>query len=161
MQTIQIICLGKLNAKYFADGCSEYIKRLGGMCNIVVTELAEENINEKNESEALVARALEKEGEKILANVRKGSTIISLCIEGKQMSSEKLAEFFEEKALSGNGDITFVIGSSHGLSPVVKQASAVKMSMSQMTFPHQLARLMLLEQVYRAMSINKGTKYHK
>lgn len=161
MQTVTVIALGKLNADYYAKAAAEYTKRLGAYCRLNVVELAEEPIAEKNASPAVIARALEKEGRAILAAVPKGSCLVALCIEGKQKTSEELAAFFADRAQSGAGDVAFAIGSSHGLADSVKQAAAVRLSMSRMTFPHQLARVMLLEQIYRAFSINGGGKYHK
>lgn len=161
MQHIDLICIGKLNAAYFAQGTAEYAKRLGAYCDFKVIELAEETIHEKNASEAAIAKALDKEADKIFANVRKGAAIVAMCIEGKQLSSEELAEKIADAAKSGAGDLAFVIGSSHGLSPRVKQAAILKLSMSKMTFPHQMARMMLTEQLYRACSINNNGKYHK
>lgn len=161
MQNIDLICLGKLNAGYYAAGVADYQKRLGAFCNFRIIELPEETIHEKNSSQAVIDKALEAEGKNILSHLRKGSALVALCVEGKQMTSPQLASFLEDKALSGSGDVTFVIGSSHGLAPQVKQAAALKLSMSAMTFPHQLARLMLTEQIYRAFTITKGIKYHK
>jgi len=161
MQHIDLICIGKLNAPYFAQGVSEYAKRLSAYCDFRIVELPEETIREKNASAASIEKALEKEADRILASVRKGASIVALCIEGKQLSSEELADRIAQTAGSGAGDMAFVIGSSHGLSPRIKQAAVLRMSMSRMTFPHQLARLMLTEQLYRAFSINAGAKYHK
>lgn len=161
MQHIDLICIGKLNAAYFAQGTAEYAKRLSGYCDFKIIELAEETIHEKNASDAAIQKALEKEADKIFANVRKGATIVAMCIEGKLLSSEELAQKIADAAQKGAGDMAFVIGSSHGLSPRVKQAASIKLSMSKMTFPHQLARLMLTEQLYRAFSINNNAKYHK
>lgn len=161
MQHIDLICIGKLNAPYFAAGVAEYAKRLGGYCDFRIIELPEETVREKNASPAAIAKALDKEGDHILANLHKGAALVALCIEGKELSSEELAARIADAAQSGAGDMAFVIGSSHGLAPKVKQAAALRMSMSRMTFPHQLARLMLTEQLYRAFSINAGAKYHK
>lgn len=161
VQNITVIALGKLNADYFKKAAAEYEKRLSAYCKLKITELPEEMIAEKNASSAVIAKALEKEGRAILSAVPKGSAIVAMCIEGKQKTSEELAEYLEERAGSGAGDVTFVIGSSHGLADSVKQAASVKLSMSKMTFPHQLARVMLLEQIYRAFSISNGGKYHK
>ena len=161
MQSVTLIVLGKMNADYYAEAAAEYTKRLSAFCKINVIELAEEPIVEKNASQAVIDKALEKEAKAILAAVPKGSAIAALCIEGKQKTSEELAALFAEKAISGAGDLAFVIGSSHGLADSIKRAAAFKLSMSKMTFPHQLARVMLLEQIYRAFSINAGTKYHK
>lgn len=161
MQNITLIVIGKLGQAFLQDGCAEYTKRLSAFCNFKVLELSEELIREKNASEAAIAKALAKEAEKIFAAVPKGAEICALCIEGKPISSEEMAAYFSEKALSGNGDIAFVIGSSHGLGPSVKQRAAKRISMSRMTFTHQMARLLLTEQIYRACTINAGVKYHK
>ena len=161
MQNIDLICLGKLNAAYCAAGVAEYQKRLSAFCNFRIIELPEELIREKNASAAVIEKALDTEGTAILNHVRKGAAIVAMCVEGKLVSSEDLAAFVSERALQGAGDIAFVIGSSHGLSPKVKQAAALKFSMGRITLPHQLARLVLTEQIYRAFSINNGIKYHK
>ena len=161
MQKITLICVGKLGQEFLQKGCAEYAKRLGGFCDLKIVELPEELIREKSAGPAQIGKALEKEGERILAAVPKGASLAALCIEGKQISSEELAALLREKAGSGHADIAFVIGSSHGLSQRVKDQAQLRLSMSRMTFPHQLARLMLLEQIYRAASINAGTKYHK
>lgn len=161
MQNIDLICLGKLNAAYCAAGVAEYQKRLSAFCNFRIIELPEELIREKNASPAVIEKALDKEGTAILNNVRKGAAIVALCVEGKLISSEELAGFVADRALQGAGDLAFVIGSSHGLAPKVKQAAALKFSMGRITLPHQLARLVLTEQIYRAFTINNGIKYHK
>lgn len=161
MQNIDLICLGKLNAAYCAAGVAEYQKRLSAFCNFRIIELPEEMIREKNASAAVIEKALDKEGTAILNSVRKGAAIVALCVEGKLVSSEDLAAFVADRALQGAGDIAFVIGSSHGLAPKVKQAAALKFSMGRITLPHQLARLVLTEQIYRAFTINNGIKYHK
>ncbi|MEG0338752.1 MAG: 23S rRNA (pseudouridine(1915)-N(3))-methyltransferase RlmH [Oscillospiraceae bacterium] len=161
MYNIELICLGKINAAFYKQAAAEYEKRLNGFCKIKVTELAEEKIDEKSYSNILIERALDKEGSAILNNIKKGSKIIILCIEGKQMSSVELADYIKEAAIQGSGDFTFVIGSSHGISDKVKNMADIKLSMSKMTFPHELARVMLLEQIYRAFSIIAGSKYHK
>lgn len=161
MQNVTLIALGKLNAAYYREAAAEYAKRLTAFCRLHVVELPEETVNEKNAAPALIARALEKEGRAILAAVPKGSVLVAMCVEGKQLSSEQLADYFAQKAIDGAGSITLVIGSSHGLSPEVKQAAQLRLSMSAMTFPHQLARVMCLEQLYRAFSIQAGTRYHK
>ncbi|MFQ8749238.1 MAG: 23S rRNA (pseudouridine(1915)-N(3))-methyltransferase RlmH [Faecalibacterium prausnitzii] len=161
MQNIDLICVGKLNAKYFAEGVAEYQKRLAAFASFRIVELPEEKIEEKNASDAVVKKALDKEGKAILGSVRKGAAIVALCIEGKQISSDELAQFLADRANSGAGDVAFVIGSSHGLSDEVKRAAALKFSMGRITMPHQLARLVLTEQIYRACTINAGMKYHK
>ena len=161
MQTITLIALGKLNADYYAKAAAEYAKRLSAYCRLNIVELPEEPIAEKNASPAVIGKALEKEARAILAAVPKGSGLAALCVEGKQKTSVELAAYLDERAGSGAGDVAFVIGSSHGLADSVKQTASLRLSMSKMTFPHQLARVMLLEQLYRAFSINHGGKYHK
>lgn len=161
MLNMTVIAVGKLNATYFRQAAAEYEKRLGAFCRIRIVELAEYQITEKNASAAQIEKALEKEGAAILAAVPKNAVLVALCIEGGQLSSEKLARKLSDWAVSGASDAAFVIGSSHGLSPQVKQAAALRLSMSEMTFPHQLARVMLLEQLYRACCIEAGMPYHK
>lgn len=161
MQNIDLICIGKLNASYFAAGVAEYQKRLGGFCNFRIVELPEVTIVDKNASEKQIAKALEKEGEAILHAVRKGAYLVALCVEGKQISSEELADLLAQRAGSGAGDVAFVIGSSHGLDERVKRAAQARISLGRITLPHQLARLVMTEQLYRACTINAGMKYHK
>ena len=161
MQNIDLICIGKMNAAYFAAGVEEYRKRLGGFCNFRIIELPETALADKNASDKQIAKALHTEADAILASVRKGAYLVALCVEGKQISSEELAEMLAQRAGSGAGDIAFVIGSSHGLDDRVKQAAKARISMGRITLPHQLARLVLCEQIYRAFSINAGSKYHK
>ena len=128
MQNIDLICIGKLNASYFAAGVADYQKRLGGFCNFRIVELPEVTIADKNASEKQIAKALEKEGEAILHAVRKGAYLVALCVEGKQISSEELAELLAQRAGSGAGDVAFVIGSSHGLDERVKRAAQARIS---------------------------------
>ena len=161
MQNIDLICVGKLNAAYFAAGVAEYQKRLSAFYNFRIIELPEAAIADKNASEASIQKALQKEGEAILAARRKGVFLAALCVEGKSVSSEELADLISRQALSGAGDMAFVIGSSHGLSPQVKAAASAKISLGRITLPHQLARLVLTEQLYRAATINACMKYHK
>ena len=161
MQKVTILCTGKLKEKFYLDAVAEYVKRLSRFCKLEIIELPEEKIEEKNASDAVVKKALEKEGKAILSNVRKGAAIVAMCIEGRQISSDELAQFLADRANSGAGDVAFVIGSSHGLSDEVKKAAALRFSMGRITMPHQLARLVLTEQIYRACTINAGMKYHK
>lgn len=161
MQNVDLICVGKLNASYFAAGVAEYQKRLGGFCNFRIIELPEVTIADKNASDKQIEKALQKEGEAILHAVRKGAYLVALCVEGKQISSEELASLLAQRAGSGAGDVTFVIGSSHGLDDNVKRAAQARISLGRITLPHQLARLVLTEQLYRACTINAGMKYHK
>ena len=161
MMNLTVIAVGRLNAAYYRQAAAEYEKRLSAFCRVHVAELAEEPIAEKNAGPAVIERALEKEGRAILAAVPKGAALVALCVEGRQLSSEALAHRLAEWAVSGVSCAAFAIGSSHGLADAVKQRAVLRLSMSRMTFPHQLARLMLFEQLYRAMSINAGTRYHK
>lgn len=160
MLTVTLICIGKLKEKYLRDACAEYEKRLGAFCKLHVLELSEYKLPD-NPSESEIKRCMEKEGESILIKLPKDSFVIPLCIEGKQYSSPALAKEMEKITLSGQSGITFIIGGSFGLSDRVKAAGKLKLSMSAMTFPHQLARVMLLEQIYRCFQINTNGKYHK
>ena len=161
MQNITIIAMGKVQKGFLSDGCNEYMKRLRPMCNFRLIELDDEPLPEKNLNQTLIDRALDKESAKILAAIPKQSYVITLCIEGKQLSSEQLAETIAQKVVEVYSNICIIICSSHGLSEKVKAASQLRLSFSKMTFPHQLARLIALEQIYRALSINAGSKYHK
>mgnify|MGYP004538968173 FL=1 len=160
MLGVTIICEAKLKEKYLRDAADEYIKRLGGYCKLNIVELAPKKLPD-NPSENEIASALSAEGKEILSKISAGSKVFSMCIEGKQLSSEKLAKEIDSYGIQGFSNIVFIIGSSYGLSEEVKKRSDFRLSMSEMTFPHQLARIMLLEQIYRAFRINSGGKYHK
>ena len=160
MQKIDLISIGKLNASYFAAGVAEYQKRLGAFCKLTITEIEEYKLPDRP-SEAQIRAGMEEEGKRILQKLPAGCYPVMLCIEGKQLSSQELAGRMEELSIQGISNIAFVIGGSCGLSDQVKAAARMKLSMSRMTFPHQLARVMLLEQIYRAFSIQAGTRYHK
>lgn len=160
MINLHIICVGKLKEAYLRDASAEYIKRMQTVCRLTVTELSPEKLSD-NPSQKEIDRALEAEGKKILEKIPKGSAIFAMCIEGKQRSSEELSAELDDLALSGVSNAVFIIGGSFGLSDEVKAKSKHRLSMSKMTFPHQLARIMLLEQLYRASQISMGTKYHK
>ena len=161
MQTVNIITVGKLKESYFRDACAEYVKRLGAFCKINVIELAESRLPD-NPSESEIAKALDSEGKEMLSLISgKSAYNIAMCIEGKQRSSEELSAELDSLALSGVSNAVFIIGSSFGLSDEVKSKSKHRLSMSRMTFPHQIARIMLLEQLYRASQISLGTRYHK
>lgn len=160
MININFIVLGKLKEKYMKDFSAEYEKRLSGYCKLTVTELEPVKLSD-NPSEQEIKNALAKETQMIKVKIPKNSFVFSMCIEGKQMSSEELSKKLEDIALTGKNNITFIIGSSFGLSDEIKQMSDYKFSMSKMTFPHKLARIMLTEQVYRALSITNNAKYHK
>ncbi len=157
---VNIICIGKLKEQWWRDACAEYAKRLSVFCRFSIIELAESRVS-KNPTAGEIARVLEEEGERILAKCRPTDHVIAMCIEGKVISSEELAADFASAAVSGKSTVNLIIGGSHGLSPAVKQRANGRISMGRMTFPHQLARVMLCEQVYRAFSINSGSQYHK
>ncbi len=160
MLNITVLCVGKLKEAYWRDAVAEYTKRLGAFCKFQVTELEEDRLPDKP-SDAQIAAALTAEGKKMAAKIPAGAAVVALCIEGKPCSSTELAERLEEFALGGVSHVVFLIGSSHGLAPELKSRANWRLSMSPMTFPHQLARVMLLEQIYRAMNIRSGGKYHK
>ena len=160
MLSVNIICVGKLKEKYWTQAVGEYEKRLKAFCKFKITEVDEEKISD-NPNESQINAVLEKEGKRILKNTGRGNQVIALCIEGASVSSESLAEIFGRTALNGVSGMDFIIGGSWGLSDEVKSRCDIKLSMSKMTFPHQLARVMLCEQVYRAFQINSGGKYHK
>lgn len=157
---IKIICVGKLKEKYLKDAIAEYSKRLSRFCSFEITELSDEKIPD-NASLAEEEKVMEIEGEKILKCIASSDYVISLCVEGKQMSSEKFASALANLTLSGKSTIDFIIGGSLGLHRNVKKRSDMRLSFSEMTFPHQLMRLFLAEQIYRAFKINANEKYHK
>lgn len=160
MLKITIIAIGRLKEKYLKAASDEYRKRLGAYCKLEVVELEPERLPARP-TPGQIAAALENEGEKIIKKIPAGTKVISLCIEGGRYTSEKLTELLNDTAVSGYSGLTFIIGGSHGLSDTVKQRSDIRLSMSDMTFPHQLARIMLLEQIYRAFTIAEGSRYHK
>ncbi|MBE6857066.1 MAG: 23S rRNA (pseudouridine(1915)-N(3))-methyltransferase RlmH [Ruminococcus sp.] len=158
MMNINLIVIGKLKEDYLRSACAEYIKRLGRYCSFELHELDECRLSD-NPSEKEIASALKKEAEQI-QKFAKGY-IIPMCIEGKQLSSEELSAKISDAGVSGFSTVTFIIGSSFGLDESVKALGNYRLSMSKMTFPHQLARVMLLEQIYRAFQIASNGKYHK
>lgn len=158
MQTIQILAYGRLKEKYLRDAAAEYEKRLSRFCTFKCTELEPVQLSEKA-SEKEIAAALEKEGQQLIKRM-KGFTI-AMCIEGKLMDSAALSEKLRSAGVSGDSTVTFIIGSSYGISDEVKKKADLRLSMSPMTFPHQLARVMLYEQIYRSYQILSGSKYHK
>lgn len=160
MVNIHLLCVGKLKEPHFAAACAEYTKRLGTSCKLTVTELPEVRLPE-DPSPAQIEAALAKEGEAILAKLPKGAKVVALCVEGSLLSSRKLAQTLADWQVAGTSSIALVIGGSFGLHPDLKAKAQLKLSMSPMTFPHHLARVMVLEQLYRAFQINAGTKYHK
>lgn len=152
MTGLKLICVGKLKERFYRDACEEYQKRLGAFCKFELCELAEE---------ALRTDGLAREAERVLAAVPQGSFCIAMCIEGTLLSSTELAGCLAEAKNRGLSRVCVIIGSSEGLHDSVKRRADLRLSMSPMTFPHHLARVMVLEQLYRACSIEAGTKYHK
>ena len=157
---ISIVTIGKLKEKYLKQGIDEYLKRLSAYAKIEVIELPDEKAPE-NLSETEMEQVKEKEGERILSKISDDTHVIALAIEGKMKSSEQLAKDLDQLATYGKSKIAFVIGGSLGLSNTVMKRANDKLSFSKMTFPHQLMRLILVEQVYRAFRINRGEPYHK
>lgn len=160
MLNITIIAVGKLKEQYLRDASAEYQKRLSTLCKLSIIEINPEKLSD-NPSAKELDNALSNEAKRIIEKIPKGAKIYSMCIEGKQRSSEELSAEIDNLATMGVSNIVFIIGGSFGLSEEVKKLSAFRLSMSKMTFPHQIARIMLLEQIYRAMQISIGTKYHK
>lgn len=157
---INVIGVGKIKEKYLKLGIDEFKKRLSKYCKLDIIELDDEKVPEKlSEKEMIMVK--EKEGKKILSKIKDTSYVIALAIDGKNLSSEELADKMSDLAVRGNSNITFVIGGSLGLSDEVLDRADYKLSFSKMTFPHQLMRLILLEQVYRAYRINNNEPYHK
>lgn len=154
---IKIIALGKIKEKFLKDGVEEFLKRITPYATIEIVELSPIEIKDEN----LIPKILEQEGEKILTQIKPNSFVITLEIEGKNLSSEQFAQKIEEITNQGHNEIVFIIGSSCGISENVSCRADFKLSLSKMTFLHQFARLLLIEQIYRAFKIQKGETYHK
>lgn len=161
MIRINIICIGKIKEKYFNDGIDEYAKRLSAFCKFSVTELAEEKIRSNTPNQSQIKEVIEAEGKRIMQKIGVSDYVAAMCIEGKMMSSEELAKTLDNIAVIGKSTVDFVIGGSYGLSDSVKSRADLRLSMSRMTFPHQMARMILSEQIYRAFEISSNGKYHK
>ena len=160
MQKVSIICVGKMKEKFYMEAAAEYVKRLSRFCKLEIVELPEDRLPD-DPSQAQIDAALAKEADAIQAKLPSSCYIIAMCVEGKTRSSEELARLMEESVHQGGSHLVFLIGGSFGLHPSVKALASFKLSMSPMTFPHHLARVMLLEQIYRGYQINTGSKYHK
>lgn len=148
MLGVRVICVGRLKEKYYIDACAEYEKRLSRYCAFDLVEVPETG-------------DLARDGAAVLAKIPAGAYVVALCIEGKLHSSQELAELVQQCAIGGKSKICFLIGGSDGLADAVKNRSDRRLSMSRMTFPHHLARVMVMEQIYRAFTIIEGGKYHK
>lgn len=160
MLRVQIICVGKLHERFWMQANDEYCKRLSAFCNLEIIELPEHRLPE-NPSDTQILQALEKETQAIRKKIQPNATLCAMCIEGKMHSSVDFAAKLNDIMCSGTSKLTILIGGSFGLSEEIKREATLRLSMSPMTFPHHFARIMLLEQLYRAFSIQNGGKYHK
>ena len=160
MLSVYLICVGKLKEKFYQDACAEYIKRLSAYCRLTLVELPEEKLPQ-TPSQGQIDQALAREAAAIRAKLPPSSLLAALCVEGRMRSSEALAQLVGTWEQSSTKHLVFLIGGSYGLHPSIKAEAQVKLSMSPMTFPHHLARVMLLEQIYRAFKIREGSSYHK
>lgn len=156
---VTLICVGKVKEKFYRDAIKEYEKRLGAYIKLNTIEISDEKVKVENDSE--IALAMEKEGNNILSKIKDNQYVITLEILGKNLSSEEFASKIDNLMLTGKSDVSLVIGGSYGLSDSVKKRSDFSLSFSRMTFPHQMMRVVLLEQVYRAYRIITGASYHK
>lgn len=157
---INIIAVGKMKEDYLKKACTEYAKRLSRFCKLQVIEVPDEAMSDRP-SESEKQTILQKEGAKIQSAIKHTDVLITLCVEGKQMKSEAFADFMQQECVKGASTFTFVIGGSLGLLENIKQQSRLRLSFSEMTFPHQLMRVVLLEQIYRGFKINANESYHK
>ena len=160
MQKVTILCVGKLKEKFYIDAAAEYVKRLQRLCRLEIVELPESRLPDEP-SPAEIRRALQAEAAAIREKLPKGGALVAMCIEGKPCSSEELSRRPTDFGVQGKTQITFLIGGSVGLDEELKRQADWRLSMSPMTFPHHMARIMLLEQIYRAYQIAGGAKYHK
>lgn len=160
MLSIKFICVGKMKERFYTDAFSEYKKRLTAYCSFDCTEINEQRLSTEPSTREIDA-ALQREGEQILRNIPQDAYVVAMCVEGRQLPSEGMARLIMERENSGKPRLCFLIGGSFGLAESVKNMVDLRLSMSMMTFPHHLARVMLLEQVYRGFKIKEGSKYHK
>ena len=160
MQRVTVLCVGKLKEKFYIDAAAEYVKRLQRHCKLELIELPEQRLPD-DPSPAEIQKALRTEGDAIRERLPKGGAVIALCIEGRPCSSEELSCRMAEFGVQGKTQLTFLIGGSVGLDEDLKRQADWRLSMSPMTFPHHMARIMLLAPIYRAYQIAGGTKYHK
>ena len=160
MLEVKLICIGKLKEKYWRDAVQEYAKRLSAYCKFEIVEVKDEKTPD-SPSTREKQLVLEKEGERISAKIPQGAAVVSLCVEGKQMTSKRFAELISGYSIRGISKIAFIIGGSFGLDEKIKALSDVRLSFSEMTFPHMLMRVILAEQLYRGFTITEGKTYHK
>lgn len=161
MLRINIICIGKIKEKYFTDAINEYAKRLSAFCKFQIVELAEEKIRSNIPNISQIEEVVESEGKRIMQKINAGDYVVAMCIEGKMLSSEELSKTLDGVQINGKSTVDFIIGGSYGLSQAIKSRADLRLSMSKMTFPHQMARMILSEQIYRAFEILTNGKYHK
>lgn len=161
MIRVNIICIGKIKEKYFTEAINEYAKRLSAFCKFSVVELAEEKIRSNSPNQSQIDEVISAEGKRILQKIGQSDYAAAMCIEGKLLSSEELSKTLDNVSISGKSTVDFIIGGSYGLSDEVKKRADLRLSMSRMTFPHQMARMILSEQIYRAFEISTNGKYHK
>ena len=157
---VTLICVGKLKEKYYTDAFAEYQKRLGAFCRFELEEIPEQRLGD-DPGEKEIAAALEKEAAEIEKRIPAGAAVVALCVEGKGMSSPALAAQLKNWMNAGRSRICFIVGGSFGMSGRIKARADLRLSVSEMTFPHHLFRVMLAEQIYRAFSILEGSRYHK
>ena len=160
MLSVNLLCVGKMKEPHYIAAFAEYQKRLGAYCRFTLTEIPEQRLPE-SPSEALIAAALEKEADEIERAIPQGAYVIALCVEGRQMTSPAFAKKLAELQCAGQSRLCLLVGGSCGLAERVKRRADLCLSMSEMTFPHHLLRVMLAEQIYRALNINAGGRYHK
>ena len=160
MLAVKLICVGRMREKFYTEAFAEYRKRLGAYCKFECVEIAEQRLGD-DPTPGEIAAALEKEAAEIEKAIPADACLVALCVEGREKSSEELAALVREREGSGRPRLCFVIGGSCGMSERVKARADLKLSMSRMTLPHHLARVMLAEQIYRAFKINEGSRYHK
>ena len=160
MLAVKLICVGKMRERFYTEAFAEYRKRLQSLCRLELLELGEQRLEDAPSAREIEA-ALEKEGAEILKAIPADAYVVALCVEGKQMPSEGMAALIRARENSGKPRLCFVLGGSFGLAESVKRRADQRLSMSEMTFPHHLARVMLIEQLYRGFKINEGARYHK
>lgn len=160
MLNIKFICVGKLRERFYIDAFNEYARRLSAYCKFECAELNETKLGDKP-SDKEIENALVRESTDIEKAIPKDAYVIAMCVGAKQLKSEELAQKINSLALSGRGKICFIIGGSFGMAESVKQRADMRLGMSEMTFPHHLARVMLTEQIYRSFKIIEGSRYHK
>ena len=160
MLSVHIICVGKMKERFYIGAAEEYLKRLSAYCRLTLTELPEEKLPQ-SPTQGQIDGALAKEAQAIRSKIPANAALVALCVEGRLYSSEELAGLFRGWEQDSSKHLVFLIGGSYGMDPTLKAEAKVRLSMSPMTFPHHLARVMLLEQIYRSFKINEGSAYHK